>query len=60
MSLVPYTDIDYLNVARGQVTEQFKNKQIFDKYLDLIIHQQYEISQVFKDLLQKRSIDYPW
>lgn len=57
MSLVPYVDIDYLDVARGQVTEQFKNKQILDKYLDLIIHQQYAISQVFKDLLQKRSID---
>lgn len=57
MSLVPYVDIDYLDIARGQVTEQFKSKVVFDKYLDLLIHQQYEISQVFKDLLQKRSID---
>lgn len=57
MAIPNYVDIDYLNVARDQITEQFKNKQVLDKYLDLIIHQQYAISQVFKDLLQKRSID---
>lgn len=57
MAIPDYLDVDYLDVARGQVTEQFRSKVVFDKYLDLLIHQQYAISQVFKDLLQKRSID---
>jgi len=57
MSLVPYVTVDYLDVARSQITEQFKNKLVIDKYLQLLIYQQSGISQVFQDLLQKRSID---
>lgn len=52
-----FTDIDYLSEARDRVTEQFKNKEVLDKYLQLLINQQEQIQQVFKDLLQKRSID---
>lgn len=55
--LVPFNEQDYLEIARGRVTEQFKNKDIFDRYLQLLINQQTELQQVFKDLLQKRSID---
>lgn len=55
--LVPFDSEDILATARDRVTEQFKDKVIFDKYVDLIISQQYDIQQVFKDLLQKRSID---
>ena len=55
--LVPFTEEDYLAQAREDVTEQFKEKEVFDKYLQLIIDQQEEIQAVFKDLIQKRSID---
>jgi hypothetical protein len=55
--LVPFTDAEYLEEARERSTEQFKNKEVFDKYLQLLIDQQESIQQVFKDLIQKRSID---
>lgn len=55
--LTPFTEEDYLATARSQVTEQFKGKDIIDRYLQLLIYQQSGISQVFQDLLQKRSID---
>lgn len=57
MTEVPFTSIDYLEEARGRVTYAFKDKVVFDKYLELLIDQQLQIQQVFKDLLQKRSID---
>lgn len=57
VDLVPFEDADYLQEARDRSTEQFKNKEVFDKYVQLIIEQQFAIQQVFKDLLQKRSID---
>jgi len=52
-----FTEVDYLEEARDRVTEQFKDKTVFDKYLQLLIDQQDSIQQVFKDLIQKRSID---
>lgn len=53
----PFTEIDYLDQARSRVTEQFKNKDVFDRYIQLIIHAQTELSSVFKDLMQLRSLD---
>src|SRR3990167_4906985 len=55
--IIPFDSEDYLETARSQITEQFKDKDILDRYLQLIIDQQYTIQEVFKDLLQKRSID---
>lgn len=57
MAEIPYTENDYLEEARDRITEQFKGKDIIDRYLQLLIDQQFGIQQVFKDLLQKRSID---
>lgn len=57
MSLVPFDSTDYLFEARDRITEQFKNKDVLDRYLQLLIDQQDSIQQVFKDLIQKRSID---
>lgn len=55
--LVPFESTDYLEEARQRPGEQFKNKDIIDRYLQLLLDQQESIQQVFKDLLQKRSID---
>ena len=55
--ITPFTEVQYLEEARDRVTEQFKDKTVFDKYLQLLIDQQDSIQQVFKDLIQKRSID---
>lgn len=57
MALVPITSINYLTEARGRITEQFKEKVVIDRYLQLLIDQQTQLEQVFIDLLQKRSID---
>lgn len=55
--ITPFTETDYLAEARDRSTEQFKNKDVIDRYLQLLLDQQESIQQVFKDLLQKRSID---
>lgn len=55
--LVPFTEAEYLEETRDRVTEAFKDKTVFDKYLQLLIDQQDSVQQVFKDLIQKRSID---
>lgn len=52
-----YTEVDYLDQARELVTEQFKDKTIFDKYLQLILIELATLQGVFKDLMQLRSID---
>lgn len=57
MATVDFTPIDYLEEARGRATYQFSDNPVFDKYLQLLIDQQTQLQQVFKDLLQKRSID---
>lgn len=48
---------DYLSEARGRVTEQFKDKLVFDKYIQLLLSVSEEQQLVLKDLMQKRSID---
>jgi len=48
---------DYLEVARSRVTEQFKDKSVFDKYLQLLLGGKIELQNTFKDLMQLRSID---
>lgn len=55
--LVNFESVDYLEEARDRTCYQFKDKPIFDKYIQLLIEQQTELQEVFKDLIQKRSID---
>jgi len=55
--LVPFVEKEFLDNARELVTEQFKNKPVFDKYLQLIMQGLQDLQLTIKDLLQKRSID---
>lgn len=55
--ITPFYEEDYLEVARSRVTEQFKNKENFDRFLQLLIFAQTELQSVFKDLMQLRSLD---
>ena len=57
MATNPFSVEDYLAVARSRVTELFKDKPIFDRYLQILIDENIEIQNVFKDLMQKKSID---
>lgn len=52
------TDVkDYLAEARSRVTEAFKEKPVFDKYLQLFSLESAEIQNVALDLYNKRWID---
>ena len=50
---------DYLSIARSRVTEQFKTESapVFDKYLQLLLGGKIELQEVFRQLMQERSID---
>lgn len=49
--------VDYLDEARSRVTEQFKDKDIFDRYLRLLISEAANLQFTMRDLMQLRSID---
>lgn len=53
----PFEIKDYLSEARSRVTEQFKDKDVFDRYVQLMISSSEEVQLVLKDLMQKRSLD---
>lgn len=57
MAVIEFISEDYIAEARENVTEQFVDKIVIDKYLQLLIKQQEALQKVFKDLLQKRSIE---
>lgn len=57
MTINPFQVYDYLQEARDRVTEAFKDKEVFDKYLQLLLIANIELQEVFKDLMQKRSLD---
>lgn len=51
--------VDYLSEARSRVTEQFKTEDhpIFDKYLQLLLGGKIELQEIFRQLMQERSIN---
>lgn len=57
MANIPLEEIEYLEIARSRVTEQFKDKEVFDKFLQLLIHSQEELQEVYIGLLQLRDLD---
>ncbi len=52
-----FNTVDYLEEARDRVTQQFKDQDIFDRYLQILLINNTELQDVIKDLMQKRSID---
>lgn len=48
---------DYVNEARGLVTEQFKGKPVMDKYLRLLLSGVLDAQDVLRQIQQQRSID---
>lgn len=57
MAIQEVEQIDYLTEAQERLTSQFQDKENINLLLELLIWQQYELQQVFTDLIQKRSID---
>lgn len=61
--IIPFVIEDYLSVARGHVTQQFMLSEdgsgaiVFDKYIQLLLGGKIELQEVFRQLMQERSID---
>ncbi len=59
----PFFSDSYLEVARSRVTQQFmldadgSGPIVFDKYLQLLLGGKIELQEVFRQLMQERSID---
>lgn len=57
MASPPFVTINYTEEARTRVTEQFKNKDVFDNFVQILTQGQIDLENTFKDLLQLRDID---
>jgi hypothetical protein len=57
MAINPFDIVDYLEDAREQVTYQFKEKDIIDRYIQLLINSELDIQLAMKDTAQLRSVD---
>lgn len=55
--LNPFVNEEFLNVARSRVTEQFKQKPVYDRYLQLLLSGKIELQNTIQDTMQLRSID---
>lgn len=55
--LNPFVSEEFLNVARSRVTEQFKSKVVYDKYIQLLLSGKVELQKVIQDTMQLRSLD---
>lgn len=53
----PYNEVDYLAEAKERTTSQFKDRDVFNRYLELMLRGKIELQSVMKDLMQKRSLD---
>jgi hypothetical protein len=53
----PFVTEEFLNVARSRVTEQFKGKTVYDKYLQLLLSGKVELQSVIQDTMRLRSLD---
>ena len=57
MALNQFNVEPYLSVSRDRVTEQFRNKPVFDRYLRLLMSGFEEAQEVARQVQQLRSID---
>lgn len=57
MPIPPFQTPDYLEEAYGRVTEQFKDSDIFKRYLETLVDGYDDILQCLEDLMQLRSLD---
>ena len=53
----PFVITDYLTDARTRYTTQFFQKDIFDRYIQLLLSAQISLQLVFQQLMQNRSLD---
>lgn len=52
-----FKEVDFLEEAKERVTDQFEVKEVFNKYLDVMLYNNIELLQEFKDLKQLLNVD---
>lgn len=57
MAVNEFEITDFIEVARSRITQQFFDKPLIDRTLQLLLFAQFELQNVLKDLMQLRSID---
>ena len=57
MALIPFEYNDFVAESEDLITTQFKDKEIFKRYLRLLLTGIQEALSVERDLTQKRDID---
>lgn len=57
MATNPFEIVEHLEIARERVTEQFRSKDIFDRFLQILVAGDNDIQETLKQLMQLRSID---
>lgn len=59
MAINEFETVGYLEEARSRYTEQFKypDNPIFDKYVQTLLGGKIELQEVFRQLMQERSLD---
>ena len=61
--ITPFAIESYIDIARSRVTQQFmldsdgSGPIVFDKYLQLLLGGKIELQEVFRQLMQERSVD---
>jgi hypothetical protein len=55
--IIPFEVTDYLQQAKDRETYAFEDAVVFNKFLELLVGQQTELLETFRQLMQERSID---
>lgn len=53
----PYADVDYAQEATDRTTTQFQDKDIFNRYLQLMLTGKVELREALKEVMQMRNLD---
>lgn len=57
MAITPFNEVEYLEQAQERYTEQFKDKDVFDRYVRLLSSTKARIQSTLKDLIQNRTLE---
>ena len=57
MAINPFEFKDYIEESKELITDQFRDKPVFNKFLELLLSPNMELQEVFRQLMQERSLD---
>jgi hypothetical protein len=53
----PYVEVDYAQEATDRATTQFQDKDVFNRYLQLMLAGKAELREALKEVMQMRNLD---